>query len=483
VSAERRAEILAAPVASRVVLPFQPSPQLEGELREIRRWRLSLEKDALSDLRNYLSRDSKTLAAQAYGLSVRYTRRGCSLTQLKALFAALGFKDDRLGDLQTLATRARLYAKHKPDPEIPLLQEHLAEYDVAMGVEVATAAHAELMADALADATKEAEEGRRIAAEVVPYAVDGVVPSLGVLGFLVAYTKVGKTSLCHALGAAVAQGTPFLDRATQRVRVLYIAAEDPPEYTAWVARHLVVGPGRMSFYRRSVVLDETGLTAICAAVRHGGFGLVIVASWQAVIRGLVRDENDNAGAVVVVERVKAATRELGVPWVIEAHSGKGEDQEDEADPTRALRGASSAAGAADFVLSLRYADGAFGRQRRLSGKGRFVSLAPLLLNYDEERGVYTSLGSTKGAAREETWNQIVEKQALSAEPRSVDEIAKTAGIVSATGKVTGAGRRVVKEALWNREGVTKTEEVRRGKKTTLYRLSPGQAELREVAAR
>jgi hypothetical protein len=70
-----------------------------------------------------------------------------------------------------------------------------------------------------------------------------------------------------------------------------------------------------------------------------------------VIRGLLKDENDNLGAVCIVENVKAAARQSGVPWLIDAHSGKGEDQSDDADPSKALRVASSAAGAADYTLS------------------------------------------------------------------------------------------------------------------------------------
>ena len=76
---------------------------------------------------------------------------------------------------------------------------------------------------------------------------------------------------------------------------------------------------------------------------------MLIASWQAVVRGLVKDENDNAGAVQIVERVKLATRETKIPWLIDAHSGKGEDQADEADPSKAMRGASAAAGAADYT--------------------------------------------------------------------------------------------------------------------------------------
>jgi hypothetical protein len=187
--------------------------------------------------------------------------------------------------------------------------------------------------------------------------VDGIIPNYGMLGMEVAYAKVGKTTFGHAIGAAVATGRTFLERNVQQTRVLALCPEDPPEYTAWLARHLDVQPGVMTFYRRPLRFDSEGLRDVCATVTEGRYGLVLTSSWQAVVAGLVNDENDNAGAVAIVERVKLAARATGVPWLIDAHSGKGEDQSDDADPTRAMRGASSAAGAADFMLSLRYAEG------------------------------------------------------------------------------------------------------------------------------
>ena len=60
----------------------------------------------------------------------------------------------------------------------------------------------------------------------------------------------------------------------------------------------------LSFYRAPVLLNSYGLTAITETVHDGGNRLVLIASWQAVIRGLVKDENDNAGAVNIVETVK-----------------------------------------------------------------------------------------------------------------------------------------------------------------------------------
>lgn len=206
------------------------------------------------------------------------------------------------------------------------------------------------------------------------------------LGMPVSYAKVGRTTFGQALGAAVANSTEFIGRTTKSVRVFDIAAEDPPEYTAFVARHLNVEPGGMTFFRHSLVLDVYGLARVVETVKAGGYGLALMSSWRSVIRGLVRDEDDSAGAVIVVERVKAATRETGIPWLVDAHSGRGEDQGDDADPTKAPRGASAAAGAVDYILSLRYADGAFGTRRRLSGRGRFVTLAPQTVDFNPRPG-------------------------------------------------------------------------------------------------
>lgn len=467
---ERRAEILAAAPTSRVVVPFEPSPELRNLDREIGRWRLSLEKDALASLVNYLPSDLRTATQVARALAVRWHRRGCTLTQMKAFLAALCYREEVLGAFQTHAERAIRYDQaDRTEPEIEMLPQHLAEYDRAMGVEEATPSTTTLDPDSLADAVAVAAEGREIAEVGVPYTVEGMIPQLGVLGFVVAYTKVGKTTFDQKLGESVARGADFIERATARTRVLYVAAEDPPEYTAYVARHLAPEPGTMTFYRRSLILDDAGLAALAEVVREGGYGLVLIASWQAVIRGLVKDENDNAGAVVVVERVKATTRETGVPWMIEAHTPKAEDQGDDADPTKALRGASGAAASADFVLSLRYADGTFGSRRRLSGKGRFVNFAPVLLDYHEESGDYTSLGSTKSAANEETWQTIEKAQALTPEPRTADQIARAAGLVAPGAKVSGALRNRVRNALWKRPGVvTTTERGKTGHEKTVY---------------
>ena len=296
------------------------------------------------------------------------------------------------------------------DPDIPI-----GETLAALGPETAGATNSGsegLPADHLTDGVAVAAEGQALANAGIAYVVRDLVPAYGMCGFLVAYTKVGKTTFGQALAATVASGRCFLDREVQQRRVLVIAAEDPPTYTAWLARHLEVQPGTVTFYRAPVRLDADGLGRIAVTVREGQYGLVLVASWQSVIAGLVRDENDNAGSVVVAERVKAVTRDLGVPWLIDAHSGKGEDQSDDADPTKALRGASSAAGAADFVLSLRYAGSPSSTSRRLSGKGRFVSFGPLLIEYDPQSGGFGCEGDSKTVATEATWDLVLKTGAI-----------------------------------------------------------------------
>jgi hypothetical protein len=322
----------------------------------------------------------------------------------------------------------------------------------------------------LADAVDVIHEGQQIAADGVRYTVDGMIPNYGMVGMLVAFAKVGKTTLGQALGADVAMGRPFLDHMTARCRVLDIAAEDPREYTAYTARTLHVERNWMTFYRASIRLDRAGLADICATVAAGTYGLVLISSWQSVVRGLLPEgENDNAGAVCVVENVKAAARESGVPWLIDAHSGKGEDQSDDADPTKALRGASSAAGAADYMLSLRYANGAFGTQRRLSGKGRFVSFAPLVMDFDPSTGAYTVAGDANAITRDSTWRLICETGAITETPRSTTEIARRIGIVKDKGKLSGAQRKQIHDALHDRPDVGKIELLVRGQKAIHYR--------------
>jgi len=311
----------------------------------------------------------------------------------------------------------------------------------------------------LIDSIDVAAEGRKIQDEGIQYVIEGIVPDYGMVGFIVAAAKVGKSSLGLALAQAVATGGEFLGRAVQQRRVLVIAAEDPPEYVAWMARHLTAPKGWITFARGPLQLNAEGLERIANTIAHGRYGLVLIASWQAVITSMVKDENDNAGSVVVVENVKRTAHASHVPWMVDAHAGKSEDQSDDADPTKALRGASSAAGAADFLLSLRYLEkGSFSTKRRLSGKGRFVNLETVTIEYDTQTGRYdiaaeSSKTAAKSAMAETTWQMILETGALDQEWSGVGTIAVRAGLCDSSHGIKPSVRKKVWDALYKRPGV------------------------------
>lgn len=324
----------------------------------------------------------------------------------------------------------------------------------------------------LDDAVDVAEQGQKIADDGISYLIEDIIPDYGMLGFLVAKAKVGKSTLAQHLAAAVATGTEFLGRETKPRRVLVIAAEDPPEYVAWMARYLKVPRGRITFSRAPLQLNEEGIALIVNTVIDGGYGLVLIASWQAVVSSLVKDENDNAGSVIVVERVKIATRHTHIPWLVDGHAGKSEDQSDEADPMGAMRGASSAAGAADFMLSLRYMDNnTFSTQRRISGKGRFVYLEPMVIDYAVNQGTYTVVSEKMSELAETTWAVIVETNAITHDWAGAGVIASLAGFCATPSDISGATRRKIHDALFKRQGVDRQQVSVKGKTTWHFRRS------------
>src|SRR5206468_1983599 len=111
----------------------------------------------------------------------------------------------------------------------------------------------------LKDGTALILEGQQIAANGVPYVVQGMIPDYGMLGFLIGYAKTGKTTFSLRLAASVAMGQAFLDQPTQPRRVLFLAIEDPPEYTAYLARDLSVMPNTLSVYREPLTFSTKTL--------------------------------------------------------------------------------------------------------------------------------------------------------------------------------------------------------------------------------
>jgi hypothetical protein len=277
------------------------------------------------------------------------------------------------------------------------------------------------------------DRGRTLRRLGVPYVVQKLIPEYGGVGFYVAKAKVGKTTLGLYLMRCIARGSEFLGLAVTRRKVLMLALEDHRDYLAW----LVAGAGfteedleQIKFYPSTLVLNDATLADLDRYIRDGGFEFVYIATFMHGVRGLVDDENDNAGQVAVVASLKNFARGLEVPVFIEAHAGKGEDQSEEADPAAALRGASAGAGEADYVLNLRRTRGRNSTTRVLTGIGRFVNLQPTYFDLDPETGIATLVSDED--TRDADFEVVF--AALSDEKQSAQELARAVGWVTKTGK-------------------------------------------------
>jgi hypothetical protein len=133
-----------------------------------------------------------------------------------------------------------------------------------------------------------AEEGRRLLADGVPYVVEGLIPDLGMAGFMVAPPKAGKSTLGLLMACAIARGDPaFLGRYIRQKRTLYLALEDPREYLAVMIAQAAKGGENAAAYTGYLPLDPATLDRIEGEVRAGKYEFVYVATWTSWVAGAV----------------------------------------------------------------------------------------------------------------------------------------------------------------------------------------------------
>jgi hypothetical protein len=317
-----------------------------------------------------------------------------------------------------------------------------------------------------------AEEGRRLLAEGVPYVVEGLIPDLGMAGFMVAPPKVGKSTLGLLMACAVARGDhAFLGRRVRQKRTLYLALEDPREYLAVMIAQATKGGEDAAAYSGYLPLESSTMDRIGAEVEAGKYAFVYVATWTSWLAGAVKDENDNAGVARAAGMVKQLARWTGVPFLLEAHAGKGDDGGADADPVKMLRGASAGAGEIDYVLALRrHGPGGFTTKRTLRGLGRFVNSPPLTYDFDLATGELTLLAEGGKASVETDRLLLLETGAITTEPRSLSAIARAAGWAGASGETNAAIRARVRLAVKGWDAV-RIETTKRANKVEDMRVS------------
>jgi AAA domain-containing protein len=241
----------------------------------------------------------------------------------------------------------------------------------------------------------------------------------GTLNLLVAFMKVGKSTLVYALALAVAQGQAFLGYPTKQGGVLILAVEEHPRDVRRRLERFGMRP-EDPIYVHAAPLDKSPSTvaALKAHIVDKGIKLVILdtlARWWAV-----EDENNNAQIVREVSPLLDMAHETGAAVLIVHHerkSGGGDG--------RGIRGGSALFGIVDQALMLERRQGGNSNQRTLKAIGRYDETpGELILELDGD--AYQLVGAPDGQGQEARGRRVLE--ALTEEPQDVEAVAAKAGL-------------------------------------------------------
>lgn len=279
--------------------------------------------------------------------------------------------------------------------------------------------------------------------EQIAWVVEGLLPAGG-LSALVAKSKVGKSTLARCIALAVARGEPFLDRATTKGAVLYLALEESRRQVK--AHFEVLGAtdaDKIHVYAGRAPVEA--LLELRAAVSEYRPTLVVIDTLFRLTR--VKDANDYAQVITALDPLLAVARELGVHVLVLHHSPKGDPRQ----TIDAALGSTAIAGTVDTMIVLRRTD----RFRTLVTEQREGEGFPeeVTLDFDPEtRWVF--LGPSRKTADEaEAAAAIVEWLKTKAEP--VDESAIHEWVEGRKVTKQRAIRQLVEEGKVGRTGAGK----------------------------
>jgi hypothetical protein len=258
----------------------------------------------------------------------------------------------------------------------------------------------------------------------------------GTLALVVAFMKVGKSTLIYALAVAVAQGRPFLASPTRGRGVLILAVEEHPRDVERRLRRFGARPEDPIHVHAAPLLHSPAeVEAIRRHILDHDIGLVILDTLARF--WTVADENDNAAVGRAVSPLLDLARQTGAVVLLVHHERKsgGEDG-------RAIRGGSALFGLVDQALILERRQGGAATHRVLRALGRYDETP-----HEVVIELVTDVWRRLGTAAELDRAAYVAKVAgvLSDEPQTVEALAQAAGLPAKTVRETLAefGEQVV----------------------------------------
>ena len=295
-------------------------------------------------------------------------------------------------------------------------------------------------------------------AEEMEWLWEGMLPT-GTLAALVAFMKVGKTTLAFQLAVAVARGELFLGFPTKQSGVLIISLEENKillrdrlrKYGAtdtdpiWV----MYRPDLWKDAKKPGFYDE--LRHFCIS---NGIGLIIIDSLSRF--AMFKDENANAEVTRFMNLPLTLAHDTNTVVLFLHHESKAGGESG-----RGIRGAGSILGAVDVALTMSRVVGNSPNDRTFEVLGRYQEYAPGKLRLSYENGSYISDGLEEEQSLAAKKDKVL--GALNEVPRKVEEIAESAVLGS---KPT----RTALQALFTDKKVGREGDGKKGDPHKYYRL-------------
>jgi predicted ATP-dependent serine protease len=228
-------------------------------------------------------------------------------------------------------------------------------------------------------------------AEAPDWLIHHLLPR-GTLGLLVAYPKVGKSTLASQLAVAVAQGRDFLGRPTKQGGVLYVVAEERRDDVMRRLRHFGMADTDPIWLWTETVKDtETDRSLMSKFVADKTIALIIIDTWASYL--MIQEETNNSQVTLRMKPYVDMAHASGVVVLFVHHERK--NREEGNDGAQAIRGGGAILGLADLALQLQRDGNSTGRKLKIVGRYPDVPLE-LKLAYEEEG--YVSLGTPEEAS-------------------------------------------------------------------------------------